>query len=131
MSMQSLTLMEKLEDLDTYSHQSLHQFPKLEKHLLCADIRASLNYILQMTVTAWKRRKRKSEPLLVLDVEIEMLRSKIRKAHRLDYIKPKKLVTWIDRVNEIGRIVGTWLAGELEKEELQAKNQRKRREAAQ
>ena len=31
-----LTLLTKLEELDAYTHTVLHQFPKLERHLLCS-----------------------------------------------------------------------------------------------
>lgn len=34
MSDAHLVLMTKLEELDAYTHTVLHQFPKLERHLL-------------------------------------------------------------------------------------------------
>ena len=40
MSEAHLALMTKLEELDAYTHTVLHQFPKLERHLLCAEMRA-------------------------------------------------------------------------------------------
>ncbi len=36
-----LKLITKLEELDAYTHTVLHQFPKLERHLLCAEMRAA------------------------------------------------------------------------------------------
>ena len=34
-------LQTKLEELDAYTHNVLHQFPRLERHLLCADMRGA------------------------------------------------------------------------------------------
>jgi hypothetical protein len=51
-------LITKLEELDAYTHTVLHQFPKLERHLLCAEMRAATNKLLRLTVVAWKRRQK-------------------------------------------------------------------------
>ena len=50
MSLESLTLLTKLEELDTYSHKALVQFPKYEKFVLCAEIRQTLTAIIRRTV---------------------------------------------------------------------------------
>lgn len=42
MSEAHLALMTKLEELDAYTHTVLHQFPKLERHLLCAEMRTAI-----------------------------------------------------------------------------------------
>ena len=73
MSEAHLALMTKLEELDAYTHTVLHQYPKLERHLLCAEMRAATNKLLRLAVVAWKRRQ-KSGALFDLDVEIEVLR---------------------------------------------------------
>ncbi|NYT62348.1 diversity-generating retroelement protein Avd [Alcaligenaceae bacterium] len=109
-----LTLMTKLEELDTYTHKVLHQFPRLERHLLCAEMRASMTCILRQTVIAWKRRQ-KTAALFDLDIEIAIFRSLIRKAHRLGYIKTRRLGIWMRHTNEIGNIVGGWIKHEAEK----------------
>lgn len=82
MSEAHLALMTKLEELDAYTHTVLHQFPKLERHLLCAEMRTAMNKIMRLTVVAWKRRQ-KSGALFDLDVEIEVFRGFVRKAHRM------------------------------------------------
>lgn len=41
-------LLARLEDLEGYSHAVLLQYPKLERHLLCAEIRQSLNKSLRL-----------------------------------------------------------------------------------
>lgn len=109
---ESLALMTKLEELDSYSHTVLHQFPKLERHLLCADIRNSTGQLIRLAIVAWKRRQ-KSAALFDLDVEIELLRARIRKAHRLGYISTRRLGVWMGHANEIGRMVGSWIKQEV------------------
>jgi len=106
-----LKLVAKLEELDTYTHTVLHQFPKLERHLLCADMRAAMNRMHRLTVVAWKRRQ-KASALFDLDVEIETFRRSIRKAHRLEYINTHRLEIWMKHTNEIGRMVGAWIKHE-------------------
>ena len=66
---------------------------------------------LRLTVVAWKRRQ-KTAALFDLDVEIEVLRHLVRKAHRLSYINTHRLDVWMRHVNEIGRIVGAWVKHE-------------------
>lgn len=106
-----LILLTKLEDLDAYTHQVLHQFPRIERHLLCAEMRTSTNRFLRLITTAWKRRQ-KSAALFDLDVEIEVFRQLIRKAHRMNYINTNRLNVWMGHTNEIGHIVGGWIKHE-------------------
>lgn len=111
MSDAHLMLLTKLEELEAYTHTVVHQFPKMERHLLCADLRASTTQLLRLTVIAWKR-KQKAAALFDLDVELEVCRGLIRKAHRLSYINTHRLDVWMRHVNEIGRIVGGWIKHE-------------------
>ena len=111
MSDAQLTLLTKLEELDAYTHTVLHQFPKLERHLLCAELRAVTNHLMRLTVVAWKRRQ-KTAALFDLDVEIEIFRHLVRKAHRLTYINTHRLDVWMRHVNEVGRSVGAWIKHE-------------------
>jgi hypothetical protein len=106
-----LALLTKLEELDAYTHTVLHQFPRLERHLLCADLRAAMNRLLRLTIVAWKRRQ-KAAALFDLDVEIELLRGLVRKAHRAAYINSHRLGVWMRHINEIGAMVGAWIKHE-------------------
>ncbi|CAM3790374.1 diversity-generating retroelement protein Avd [Castellaniella denitrificans] len=114
-----LTLLTKLEELDAYTHQVLHQFPRLERHLLCAEMRTSTNRFLRLATVAWKRRQ-KAAALFDLDVEIEVFRLLIRKAHRLGYINDHRLMVWMKHTNEIGQIVGGWIKHETTKRKGEA-----------
>lgn len=109
-----LTLLTKLQDLDAYTHTVLHQFPRIERHLLCAEMRTSTNRFLRLITVAWKRRQ-KSAALFDLDVEVEVFRQLIRKAHRLGYINTHRLEVWMRHTNEIGQIVGGWIKHEVAK----------------
>lgn len=106
-----LVLLTKLEELDAYTHTVLHQFPKLERHLLCMEMRAAMSRILRLTIVAWKRRQ-KSGALFDLDVEIEVFRGFVRKAHRMRYINTNRLEIWMRHTNEIGKMVGAWIKHE-------------------
>jgi hypothetical protein len=101
-------LVERVAELDAYSHNGLHQFPKMGRHLLCADIRAGMNDMVRLLVVAWKRRQ-KSGVLFDLDVAVELMRHRIRKAYRLGYINAHRLDVWMLHVDEIGRMLGAWL----------------------
>lgn len=101
-------LLARIEDLEAYTHAALLQYPKLERHLLCAEIRNSLNVILRLTVTAWKRYHKKTT-LQELDIEIEVLRKWLTKSLRLKYITAHRYETWLSIVNDIGRMVGGWI----------------------
>lgn len=101
-------LIEKIEELDAYSHQVMHQWPKIERFVLAAEIRATLLRIRRICAVAWKRRQ-KAAALFDLDVEIEILRHLVRKAYRLRYITAQRLEVWARHIDEIGRMVGAWI----------------------
>ena len=101
-------LLAKIESLDAYTHLVLANFPKKERHLLCADIRRSIADAHRLCVVAWKKYHKKTT-LHDLDTEIEVLRALIRKSLSLRYIAPKRYLTWSSHVNEVGRMVGGWI----------------------
>lgn len=111
-----LILTEKLAELDSYSHTVLHQFPKMERFILSAGMRATMREMQRLSVVAWKR-KQKTSALFDLDVQIELFRRDIRKAHGYGYIKDRRLGIWMRHVNEVGNLVGGWIKHETAKEE--------------
>lgn len=114
-----LVLLNRLEELDSYTHTVLHQFPRLERHLLCAEMRNSTTQLLRLITVAWKRRQ-KSAALFDLDVELEVFRQLIRKAHRLHYINTHRLGVWMGHVNQIGQLIGGWIKHEALKKRGEA-----------
>lgn len=101
-------LLAKIEELDAYTHTVLQQYPKLERHLLCHDIRRSMADIQRHAVVAWKRYHKKTT-LQEMDIEVEVLRIWLRKSVHLKYITPHRYQVWATHVNEIGRMVGGWI----------------------
>lgn len=101
-------LLAKIEELDAYTHVVLQQYPKMERHLLCHDIRRSMADIQRYAVVAWKRYHKKTT-LQDMDTEVEVLRIWIRKSVHLKYITPHRYQVWTQHVNDIGRMVGGWI----------------------
>lgn len=101
-------LLERIEELDAYSHQVMHQWPRIERHVLAAEVRATMLRMRRLCAVAWKRRQ-KAAALFDLDVEIEVLRHLVRKAWRLRYITAHRLEVWMRHIDEIGRMVGAWI----------------------
>ena len=101
-------ILAKLEELDAYSHQVSLQFPRYERHVLCADIRRSCNELMRLAVRAAKRYHKKTT-LQDLDIEVEVLRTLVRKAHRMQYINHRRYEIWSREIDEVGRMVGGWI----------------------
>ena len=102
------TLIEKIEELDIYSHQIMQQWPKIEKFVLVSTIRENIMSLRRLCVIAWKKRI-KTDALFDLDVEIDILRHQVRKAYLLKYINARRFEIWTTHINEIGRMVGSWI----------------------
>ena len=101
-------MMEKLEELAAYSHIALLQFPKIEKFLLCAEIRKSISDIIRGVITAWKKFHKKTT-LSEIDIEIAMFRVLVRRAWSLKYINNHRFEIWARHIDEIGRMLGGML----------------------
>ncbi|EGW50108.1 hypothetical protein HMPREF1022_02930 [Desulfovibrio sp. 6_1_46AFAA] len=108
MAFESLAMLEKLEEVSAYSRIALRQFPKYEKFLLAAEIRAALTEIKRLLIRAAKRYYKKTT-LEDLDIEIELLRSLVREAVKLQYIDMKRYEVWSAKIGEIGKMLGAWL----------------------
>lgn len=105
---EDLKIKTKVEDCLEWSYGALRHFPKHERHVLAAEIRSALWQLLRLVVTC-NRRYYKKTTLQDLDVELDLLRSQVRLAHRLRYIDIRKYETWSRQLDEIGRMVGGWL----------------------
>ena len=103
-----LKILTKIEFLDVYSRNAIRQFPKYEKFLLAADIRNSITELKRYAIRAGKRYYKKTT-LQDLDIEVEILRSYIRESHAMKYINDDRLGIWMEKIDEIGNIVGGWL----------------------
>jgi len=103
-----MALMGKLEELANYGHICLLQFPKIEKFLLCAEIRTTMATIIRGVVTSWKKYHKKTT-LTETDIEVEMLRVLVRRALDLKYINIHRYEVWIKHIDVVGKMLGGWI----------------------
>jgi len=108
-------MLTKIEELEDYSRRALVNFPKSERHLLSAEVRLCIERIERITLTAWKRYQKKTT-LTDLDIEIEILRRKVRKAERYGYISGRQYRDWAEHISALGSILGGWLRHERAKQ---------------
>ena len=109
-----MSILAKMEELDAYAHHCLLQFPRYERHVLCAEIRGAMNAALRYAIRAGKLYHKKTT-LQDLDIQIEVMRSLIRKAHALKYVTTHRYEVWTRHINEIGAMVGGWIRKSGEK----------------
>ncbi len=102
-----LLIRQKCEAMIEYGHIAIRQFPKMERHVLGAEIRATMWAILRLIVVCNKRYYKKTT-LQDLDAEIDLLRSQVRMAMSLKYLDFRKYEHWARLTDEIGRMVGGW-----------------------
>lgn len=106
--MDDLKILQKTFDMFEYAYPALKQFPKSEKFTLVADIKRSMDKILEHIVEAEKRYYKKTT-LQELDVEIAKLKVYLRLSHRLGFLPEKKYELWSGMVVEIGKMLGGWM----------------------
>lgn len=108
MAYESLALLEKLEEVSSYTRIALRQFPKYEKFLLGAEIRGAITEIKRLMIRASKRYYKKTT-LEDLDIEIELLRSLVRESVSMEYIDLHRYEVWSLKIGEVGKMVGAWM----------------------
>lgn len=104
-----LLILGKIEDMMLYAYPVLNAYPKYERFVLAADIKRCMDQAMEGTIEANKKYYKKTT-LQELDVEIDKLRKYVRLSYRLKYIDFKKYKQWSEKVNEIGRMLGGWMA---------------------
>jgi hypothetical protein len=103
-----LKIKQKHEDFVAYAYVALKHMPKSERFTLVADIKNSLFRILELIIRANKTRNRL--PVLYdLDIELELLRTKVRLAMTLGYLPFKKYEIMANYMAELGRMLGGWI----------------------
>ncbi len=106
--MEPMIIKQKHEDLMLYAYKCLGQFPKSERHVLAADIRQGLYMIDSLIIRAQKKYFKKTT-LQDLDIEVELMKTKIRLAKDLGFLPFKKYENLVKMLLEIGRMVGGWV----------------------
>lgn len=104
-----LLILGKIEDMMLYAYPVLNAYPKYERFVLAADIKRCMDQAMERTIEVNKKYYKKTT-LQELDVEIDKLRKYVRLSYRLKYIDFKKYKQWSEKVNEIGRMLGGWMA---------------------
>ena len=105
MATEDFKILQKVQDLMTYSYPILHQFPKAEKFSFAQDIRHCMNTLLELTITEDKRYIKKTT-IENMDIANEKLKIYIRIAYDLRYIDKHRYAVWEAKVVEIGRMIG-------------------------
>lgn len=106
--MEDLKIRRRTEEMIAYAYIAVRQFPKAERHVLSAEIRATCWRLLRLIIICNKRYHKKTT-LQELDAELDTLRSLIRMAHHLKFLPLKQYETWSRQVDEIGRMTGGWI----------------------
>lgn len=106
--MTDLVIEDKCREMLMYGYQAIKQFPKHEKHVLGAEIRLSMLQLQRLIVTAFKRYHKKTT-LTDLDIELAILKRRVRLAKDLRYLDLKKYQIWVGQLVEIGKIIGGWI----------------------
>lgn len=91
-----------------YGYVAVQQFPKCERHVLGAELRASMLQLQRLIITAFKRYHKKTT-LTELDIELELLKRRVRLAKDLKYISVHRYQVWVGMLVEIGRMIGGWI----------------------
>lgn len=104
----NLIVFQKAYDCYLYLHTALKHFPKSEKFVLSADIKNTFFEMLKLFLIANKSRYKK-KILYEADVQLDILRFRIRAAHNLQFLKTKQYEIVSIQLNEIGKLLGGWI----------------------
>jgi hypothetical protein len=115
-----LLIRQKVEAMIEYGHIAVRQFPKVERHVLGAEIRHTMWALLRLVVVCNKRYHKKTT-LQELDAELDLLRCQVRTAKALGYLDFKKYEHWAKLNDEIGRMIGGWIKSMSEPNERAAR----------
>jgi len=105
---EELKILQKIFDMMEYGYGALAQYPKSEKFALVADIKRSMDRMLERAIEAQKKYYKKTT-LQELDVEIMKLKAYLRLSKNLGFLPMKKYEIWSEKVVEIGKMLGGWL----------------------
>lgn len=116
------TLRAKIDELDMMTHRIAMKFPRHERHVLAAEVRAIMGNIIRYEVRASQMQgsesRRQARPTATLDIlqrmdaEVGLLKRQIHKAANLDYLKlqgTKIQGEWAGLTAEVGKLLGSWL----------------------
>lgn len=106
--LQDLKIKQKCEDMIIYAYTALQQYPRAEKYGLAADTKTAMYELLRLIVICNKKYYKKTT-LQEVDTNLDIIRSFVRIAYKMQYINFKKYQLWTARLDEIGRMIGGWM----------------------
>jgi len=106
--MSDLIVIQKAYDCYLYLHNVLRNFPKSEKFVLSADIKNTFFEMLRLFLIANKLQYKK-KTLYDADIQLELLRFKIKLSYDLNYLPIRKFELLSKMFAEIGRLLGGWI----------------------
>jgi len=104
----NFVLYQKSYDFFLYLSRIIRYFPKSEKFVLSAQIKNKTLEFIGMVIKANKLRD-KSVAMLECDVLLEQLKTLLRVAKDLGYMKSAQYENCSKALSEIGRILGGWI----------------------
>jgi hypothetical protein len=110
---EALKIQQKVEDMIGYGLGVVRNFPKVERHVLGADLRCSMYRLLRLVV-ACNRRHYKKTALTEIDIEVAVLKSLVRIAYTVRLIPLRQYERWQTLNVEIGRLLGGWIRSQRE-----------------
>lgn len=109
---ENLILVKKIRDMILYNHIMVKQFPKHERFLMASKIR-ELGYELFENAITVNKKFHKKTTLSELNVKHEVLRQFINLSYELKYIDAQKHRVSQTKVDEVGKLIGTFIKDEL------------------
>ncbi len=80
---------------------------EVRKFGLAGDIKNQIYTVLRLMIAANKRYYKKTT-IQDMDIEHEVLRRQIEMAKNLEFLPFKKFAILIEKVDEVGRLIGGW-----------------------
>jgi hypothetical protein len=99
----------KTYDLLVWLEQALAKFPKEQRFRLAAHIEESLMRFYDLILHAARTQQNRRYLLQEADLELERLRMLIRAAKDTQTMSFQHYQTASEKVNEVGKILGSWL----------------------
>ena len=105
--LQELKIKQKCEDMIVYAYTALRQYPR-------ADTKAAMYELLRLIIVCNKKYYKKTT-MQEVDTQLDIIRSFVRMAFKMQYINFHKYEVWTARLDEIGRMIGGWAKAQRDK----------------
>lgn len=105
---ETLKILQKKEDMMEYAYPALAQYPRSERYAMVADMKRSMDKMLEKAIEAEKKYYKKTT-LQELDIEIMKMKTYVKMSYKLRFLPDKKRNVMNDYLAEIGRMLGGWI----------------------